>query len=416
MVSRGLRPVEDTPEAEIRTLIAGRGQITFAEFVSVALYHPSGGYYSRAGAVGAGGDYYTSPSAHPAFGALIAIHLEGMWELLGRPHPFHAVEMGAGSGLLARDAIKYAERAAPEFAAALRYVAVDRYAPSDGWSQGLDRLVSERVPVGSVVGCLLSNELVDAMPTHRFRVENGSVREVFLAVENGELTEVLGDPSSPEIEQRLRGVRSALPESFEGEVCLESGIWMRSVADALKMGFVLTIDYGYEAAELYAPSRSKGTLKTYFRHTETASPYERIGRQDIMAHVDFSYLTTEGEAAGLRRLGLLTQSEFLRRLGFDAMMTRVRRMRLPQAEHESNVMAMRDLVKHEGLGGFRVLIQERASGVDHLSELFPPAEAETTGAEPPLLRTEHIPLLKGRYPHAGWDPGYLWPGGGEDSP
>ena len=98
------------------------------------------------------------------------------------------------------------------------------------------------------------------------------------------------------------------------------------------------------------------------------------------------------------------------------MMTRVRRMGLPQAEHESNLMGMRGLVRHDGLGGFRVLIQERASGVDDLSELFPSAAAETRGVEPPLLRTEHIPLLQGRYPHTGWDPGDLWPGGGEASP
>ena len=89
-----------TAEAEIRRRIAERGPITFAEFMEVALYHPGGGYYTSGERVGASGDFYTSPSVHPAFGALLAVQLFQMWELLGRPAPFTIAEAGAGNGLL----------------------------------------------------------------------------------------------------------------------------------------------------------------------------------------------------------------------------------------------------------------------------------------------------------------------------
>ena len=76
--------------------IASDGPITFAEFMEVALYHPKGGYYSRDRQDATHRDYYTSPSAHPAFSALIAVHLETMWRALDEPAPFHVVEMGGG--------------------------------------------------------------------------------------------------------------------------------------------------------------------------------------------------------------------------------------------------------------------------------------------------------------------------------
>ena len=94
-------PAED----EIRRLVAARGQITFAEFMEVALYHPEGGYYTSGERVGASGDFYTSPSVHPAFGTLLAVQLFQMWQLLQQPAPFTVIEAGAGNGLLCRDIV-----------------------------------------------------------------------------------------------------------------------------------------------------------------------------------------------------------------------------------------------------------------------------------------------------------------------
>ena len=92
--------------------------------------------------------------------------------------------------------------------------------------------------------------------------------------------------------------------------------WMSAVANSLERGYVLTIDYGYEAAELYSDDRSRGTLQSYYRHTDGHSPYQRVGRQDMTAHVDFTALIEEGRAAGLRPVFLTTQAEFLHSLGF----------------------------------------------------------------------------------------------------
>jgi hypothetical protein len=70
------------------------------------------------------------------------------------------------------------------------------------------------------------------------------------------------------------------------------------------------------------------------------------------------------------------------------------------------MMSMLDLVRPEGLGGFKVLMQQKGTGVDSIESLTPQAASPL---DPPLLGPENVPLLEGRYPQEAWDPGELWP-------
>ena len=138
-----------TAESEIRRRIAERGRIPFAEFMGVALYWPHGGYYSSGGNIGASGDFFTSPLAHPTFGALIAVQLYQMWLALDRPELFTVLEPGSGDGLLCRDILTFSETLPDGFKDALRYLCVDRRA-SSGHEKGIasaSRVVSESLPV-----------------------------------------------------------------------------------------------------------------------------------------------------------------------------------------------------------------------------------------------------------------------------
>ena len=103
-------------KTELRKRIRNNGVLTFAEFVDLALYWPHGGYYcSNQHPAGPGGDFYTSPTAHPAFGACLSFQLEQMWAVLGRPHPFFVVEFGAGDGRLCHDIMTYLARLQKDF-------------------------------------------------------------------------------------------------------------------------------------------------------------------------------------------------------------------------------------------------------------------------------------------------------------
>ena len=402
-----------SPESEIRRRIAESGRITFAEFMRIALYHPTGGYYSSDSAFGAEGDYYTSPLVHPAFGASIAIALYRMWKVLEEPSPFWAIEVGSGRGVLAQDAVRFAKELGQEFNKALHYVALERYAggrEAGGDSgEGLHRVSTDALPIKGAIGCIFSNELLDAFPVHRFQIKGDKILEIYVARdENGDYVEELGEPSTPMIEDRIASLGIEPADGFRGEVNLEIEPWVASVSASLKRGFVLTIDYGHLAEDLYAPSRSRGTLQTYYRHMDGASPYQRIGRQDITAHVDFSLLLEEGKRVGLNPVALTTQAEFLRGLGHHEFLRKIRAGDLPTAERAANMMSLNELVKPGGLGDFKVLIQEKASGIDKL-EALKLGDLDLSGVKAPLLGDDHMPLMGGAYPHQSWDMSELWP-------
>ena len=170
-------------EIEIRDRISRRGSITFAEFMELALYHRQG-YYSGDSPIGARGDYFTSPVLHPVFGALVAVQLRVMWDTLGRPSPFWVVEPGARDGQLATDILSFADAHMDEFSRALRYVETDRSARAapPGLAPRVSRLRASSIPLDGIVGCILSNELFDAFPVHRFRIAGGQVEEMYVSV------------------------------------------------------------------------------------------------------------------------------------------------------------------------------------------------------------------------------------------
>ena len=402
-------------EDDIMARISQRGRITFAEFMGIALYHPTGGYYSRGGAVGPSGDFYTSPSAHPAFGALLAVQLQRMWYILGSPARFDVVEQGAGSGRLADDITTHASRLEPGFAGAIRYVAVDRspsgtgaeHAEASGAPRHYERVQSDGVPINGVQGCFISNELVDAFPVHRFLVDD-DILELYVTERDGKLVEIPDEPSTPELARRLSRLPHGLTRGFCGEVNLAIGPWMMEVGEALERGFVVTIDYGDIDVDLYSTKRLSGTLQTYRGHSPGAGPFAHIGLQDITSYADFSSIAYEGRRAGLETIGLATQAEYLRRLGIGSWIRAVRTMPLGQHEMQANTMAMRNLVDPSGLGNFKVLVQQKGTGLDEMKALMPGPDDDEL-ADPPLLSRDHMPLMEGRYAHAAWQPGWTGP-------
>ena len=317
-------------ERAIRRRIARHGPIAFAEFMAAALYSP-GGYYTRPTA---GADYYTSPRVHPAFGALLAVQLFHLWTLLGRPKPFIVVEPGGGDGLLCHDILTTASHLPDGFGDAIRYAVIDRR-PAAGWERGFpnvvrivgDFLAPDQASARPPAHCVLSNELLDAMPIHRVRVEGGHLRELYVGIESdvadgyeGALVELLEEPSTPDLESRLSDLGITLAEGQTAEICLRLDAWADATAALIDTGFVLTIDYGRAAADLYDPTlRPHGTLVTYRTHRQTDAPLHDVGRQDITAQVDFTSVQRLSELAGLTTVANVPQGWFLQRLGLQTI-------------------------------------------------------------------------------------------------
>ncbi|MBI2935868.1 MAG: SAM-dependent methyltransferase, partial [Chloroflexi bacterium] len=205
----------EPPERQIREEIHREGRITFARFMELALFSRSGGYYSSPRAETPYRDYFTSPGAHPLFGHLLALQLEELWQLLGRPHPFTVIEPGSGTGILAGDILRSAGEMSEKFAQSLRYICIDRFPPEAGVqrtaSEKGQHVIAETMPFKDVTGCILSNELLDSFPVHRFQIQEGRAWEVYVTVQGDGLAEVLDEPSTPELAARLEAVAPLLP-------------------------------------------------------------------------------------------------------------------------------------------------------------------------------------------------------------
>jgi len=365
---------QQTPAEKLSPIIIeyirqqGDAGLSFTDFMQLCLYHPRYGYYMQdRERIGKGGDFFTSSSVHEVFGTLLARQLAQMCTILGHS-TFTVVEQGAGEGHLALDVLSALQIHAPECYAVLDYCIIE-VSPENRKRQA-DLLHAHKCVRWSdleqeepVCGCFLSNELVDAFPVQVVEKHDGVLYEVRVIEHDGVLTEKLIQASDTIMDHFARlGVEPA--EGNRAELCPAAADWMEQVAATLKQGFIITVDYGYPAAELYAPFRRNGTLMCYTRHSANDNPYQNMGEQDITAHVDFSLLQQSGENAGLETLYFGEQYRFLMGLGFVEELMRLQAQKTDPDEAMALRMTLKNLiVPDNGMGDtFKVLVQAR--GVD----------------------------------------------------
>ncbi|MGH9576426.1 MAG: SAM-dependent methyltransferase, partial [Terriglobales bacterium] len=211
---------------------------------------------------------------------------------------------------------------------------------------------------------VFANEFFDALPVE-VATRDG---EVWVDVSEGRLVEVFVAPSAEVLEFLDR--YSVHPEAGERvEAGLTGQQWMARVAGVAKRGFFLMIDYGYTRDQLLA-GRHQGTVMAYRAHTASADPYEAPGEQDITAHVNFTALSAAGEQAGLAKLGLVTQSQFLMGIGEPTQFADAfEGCKLPQ-EHAKAALQLKHLVTPAGMGEtFHVLVMGKEAGGEGIGGL-----------------------------------------------
>lgn len=360
-----MTPLEELLAERIRRY----GPIPFADFMRESLYHPVHGYYSKAESQRFV-DYYTSVDVHPIFGRLLARKFAEMWEQLDRPREFALVEAGAGAGRLALHVLDFCEAKLPEFYGAALYVAVERSAKRR--EQALARLerhaaagrlrVSPEVPPQIPAGCVFSNELMDALPVHRVVMTERGMQEVFVGCENGKFVDLAAPVSTCAINEYFAAQDITMNEGQHAEAGLEGCDWIAEVGRRIECGFVLTIDYGHRAPELFNERHMRGTLLAYRGHRVSEDFYASPGEQDLTAHVNFTALETWGRRSGLETEEYISQTAFLLALGQPNEFADLYDPEQTQAEQVRARLQLKTLIHPEGMGErFQVMLQRKGS-------------------------------------------------------
>ncbi len=128
----------------------------------------------------------------------------------------------------------------------------------------------------------------------------------------------------------------------------------------MQRGYVLTIDYGHPASDLFDDHHMRGTLLAYQNHRANEEFYAAPGEQDLTAHVNFSALESWGKRSGLETVGLTSQTTFLLALGQGNEFADLYDEGQSETERTKARLQLKTLIHPESMGErFQVLIQEK---------------------------------------------------------
>ncbi|MDP1527072.1 MAG: SAM-dependent methyltransferase [Rhodocyclaceae bacterium] len=306
-------------------ILNASGWLPFVDYMDMALHLPGLGYYAGGSLkFGAAGDFVTAPELTPLFGQALAPQVAQILDACAVSPAPTLLEVGAGSGRLAADLLlalegldRLPERyAILELSGELRArqqqtiaAAAPHLAPRVVW---LDALPEH------FTGCVIANELLDALPTHAV-----AWREAGLMERGVVMTDAGFDWAERPAHGALAAAMASLPVDtapFVSEVSLATRHWVSEWGHRLVQGALLLIDYGLPRHELYHPQRNQGTLRCHYRQRAHDHLFWWPGLSDITSHVDFTAVAEAGFDAGLDVLGYTSQSSFLINCGLGELL------------------------------------------------------------------------------------------------
>ncbi|WP_038052222.1 class I SAM-dependent methyltransferase [Thioalkalivibrio sp. ALJ1] len=304
------------------SIAAGDGFLPFLDYMQAALYAPGLGYYvNGAHKLGEGGDFVTAPELSPLFGETLATWLAPVLrDDLGGHGTM--LEFGAGSGRLAGDVIATLREQGVDWE---RYWIIEVSPDLRARQQAhLEATLTpqeyarvawlDALPDAPVRGVVLANEVLDALPVELFRWREGQVWQVGVTTGVGGdlgLAERPAPPTLAEPVAHLQAEYGPWPEGYLSEWRPAQRAWVGALADCLKQGVAVIVDYGFPRAAYYAPERHQGTLVGYYRQQMIQDPLAHPGLMDLTASVDFTGVAEAAAGAALDVLAYAGQGEFL---------------------------------------------------------------------------------------------------------
>ena len=344
------------------------GAITFCEWMDAALYGEPDGYYVRSDKIrwGRKGDYRTAPEISPLFAATFANYFAKLFE---KQNELTIIECGAGNGLFAFEVLRTLQEQFPSLFNSARYLI-------DELSEASRQRIKERLqsfsshiefcnlkeistPIQNAV--IFSNELIDAFPVNRVALREGKLKEIFVDLNsNDEFVLIEKEPSTPRLAEYITKNKIKSLENQTIEINLAADDWLKHIAKILKNGFVVTVDYGVNAEDLYDFNpHPNGTLRAFSKHEIIDEWLSHAGEVDLTTTVNWAAFQQTGEENNLETISLEPLDKFLLRVGLLEQLETATNKQENEIEKIRLRSGVKDLILPNGLGAtHQVLVQK----------------------------------------------------------
>ena len=281
-------------------------------YLEKVLYDKEIGYYQKQQPFGPKGDFITAPNISNIFCEMIAIWLVSFWENLDKPKKINFVELGPGNGDLCSVLIDSLKNF-PEANSAIKIHLYEK-------SKRLIKLQKTRISKKKVIWIknlkeindgpviFFGNEFLDALPIKQFIKRNKVIFEKYVSLKNNKIGFLYKKASRKNI------TKLKVYDLFKKNNFVEFPEQGFKELDVIcKMirkynGGCLFIDYGY------INKNNSNTLQSIKSHKYNDIT-KNIGNADITSLVDFSLYKKYFDINGLQVENVITQSEFLQKLG-----------------------------------------------------------------------------------------------------
>jgi SAM-dependent MidA family methyltransferase len=194
---------------------------------------------------------------------------------------------------------------------------------------------------------------------------NGVLREVHVDVRDGGFVEVAGPLTDDRLATWFSEAGVELAEGQRAEVNLALLEWVAHLAMDLERGYVLVLDYGASARDLYGPTRPNGTIRAFQGQMVSSDVLSDVGERDITSHVDFDALERQALASGFQVAGRRRSNEFLLAAGLDET---YQQARAETANDWDEALMLRSAVQRlldpNALGGYLVDVLAKDAPID----------------------------------------------------
>ncbi|MBR6026585.1 MAG: SAM-dependent methyltransferase [Neisseriaceae bacterium] len=299
------------------------GFLAFVDYMNLALYSPKYGYYSgRVEKIGIHGDFTTSPQLTDLFGKSLANQVQ---QILPQTAG-NLYEFGAGTGKLAVDILN----ALPENVCKKYYIIelsadlqerqkeyIAKHSP-----QHIHKIEHLYSLPETFDGIILGNEVLDAMPCEIVEKRDDVIYR--MGVKNTQQGFDWAEEKATGLllEQALHKLPNT-NETYRTEINLYAQAFVKTIAERLRRGGILWIDYGFDANEYYHPQRSMGTLIGHYQHRTIDNPFMFTGQMDLTAHVNFSDIADSSMQTGIDFIGYTNQANFLIACGITDLLAQI---------------------------------------------------------------------------------------------